>query len=272
MADPPAYTTLEQVRRALQERSLDAPAGNSGDGPLGEDIVGDAIRAASSWFRRTTRTHVFDPDADTSLAVHLPTEPATAATVARDLPSSSYRQDGQLFQGGRRTATSGRDTEYPVTTAGPYARVRLPHTSVQSLTALNVRDRDGGVTDWTGDPAFEEGRGEDYYVRTDGSLETRPSHLFIRAAAVGSRTDFTDLLELDYEYGLDLSDPDTDAGDIQRGIACLAAATVVADDNVLTALPENATLIGADTEVQQLIDQAVGDRGYLTPYMEAPVR
>jgi hypothetical protein len=159
-----------------------------------------------------------------------------------------------------------------VTTAGPYARVRLPHTSVQSLTALNVRDRDGGVTDWTGDPAFEEGRGEDYYVRTDGSLETRPSHLFIRAAAVGSRTDFTDLLELDYEYGLDLSDPDTDAGDIQRGIACLAGATVVADDNVLTALPENATLIGADTEVQQLIDQAVGDRGYLTPYMEAPVR
>lgn len=272
MADPPAYCTLDEVRRALQKPSLDAPSGESGDGPLAEDIIADAIRSASSWFRRTTRTHVYDPGADTSKSVHLPIEPATASTVRRDVPASPHRQQGQLFSGGRRTATGGRDTSYPNTVAGPYAKVRLPHRAVQALDALDVRDRDGGVTDWTTDPGFEQGRGEDYYVATDGTRETAPSHLFIRAASIGARQDFTDLLELTYTYGYDLSDDATEAGDIRRGIAALAAAVVVADDNVLTALPENATLVGADTEVQQLIDQAFGDRGYLSPYMEAPVR
>jgi hypothetical protein len=176
-----------------------------------------------------------------------------------------------LFQGGRRTATSGRDTRYPHTRAGPYAKIRLPHGYVDALTELSVRDRGGGMTDWVADSDFDRGRGGDFYVSVDGESAYGKSYLYLRAASIGARQDFTDLLGVTYAYGIDLSG-DTIAADIRRGIACLAGATVVADDNVLTALPENATLVGADTEVQQLVNQALGERGYLSPYMGAPVQ
>jgi len=69
-------------------------------------------------------------------------------------------------------------------------------------------------------------------------------------------------LSLDYEYGLDADAESWD--DVRRGVASLTAAEVVDDDGVLAQIPENARLVGVETEHDNLVGMA--DR-LLGPYL-----
>lgn len=242
------YCEAEDVREALQETSL--------DGPINTTIVEASIVGVSDWLRRTARSHWYDSGGSTSKLVD--TGPRTATNVRLDVPSSPHATDRQIHR-----AEDG--VRYPVTRSGPYAKVRLPHRHVGTLNALKVRDRDGDVEDWTSTSDKVQGVGEDYYIQTDGSASYGRTYLYIRAAAIGGRTDFEDLLTLDYDYGLDAASDDWDV--VRRGVAMLAAADVVDDDDVVTAIDDSGQLVSLDSKAQRLADTG---KKYLDTVMSVP--
>lgn len=254
---PTAFTTSDDVQQALQESDA-----SFGTGELATANVEAAIFGASSWFGRQTNGHWYDSNATGLLS----TTEASASNVRLSVPSSPHRQRGQLFRDSYHTV-------YPVTHHGPYARISLPHPYVTSITTLEVRDTDGGVTDWVADAGILEGRGEDYYIERVGQNSYGRTNLYIRAKTIGPRTSLKGVLSVDYNHGLDYQTEAWD--DVRRGVAALAAAQLIDDDNVLAGLPEGGSALGVDTQAQQLVNQALGldgdMGGYLSPYLSAPV-
>jgi hypothetical protein len=246
---PDGYCEPDDVRQALQERNLDGALNDS-------DFVAPTIESVSGWLRRSSRRHWYDSGGDASDTV--PTSPRSASEVRLDVPSSPHAQDRQIRHG-----ESG--VRYPVTTDGPYARIRLPHGYVDSLTSLLVRDRDGDVTDWTSAAEITQGRGEDYYLARDGTSEYGLSYLYIRAASIGARVDYGGLLTLTYDYGRDAATEDW--SDVRRGVAAAVGAQLTISDDVRTAIPDDGQLVGLDSRRQRLVDDS---QQYLEPYLDAP--
>jgi len=247
------YCEVDDVRRALQNN----PRAMNNTDALADDIVKAEIQGASAWLRKTTNAHWYDSGGANTDVV--PTGPRSVSNARMDVPSSPHRQDRQLF-------TDAVGMRYPVTTDGPYARIRLDHRYVQELTRLAVRDRAGDTTDWTTDPDITSGVGEDYHLRREDQEGTGASFLYVRAASIGARTDYGGLLVLDYDYGLDAGSEDWQ--DVRRGVAHLTAAEIVDDDDVLASIPDDGQLVGVDTQAQSHLDRAMT---YLEPYMGVPV-
>jgi len=245
----PAYCEPADVRRALQERDL--------DGAIQPANVTPAIEGVSAWLRRRANRHWYDSSG--AAADSVATTPATATDVRLDVPASPHAHDRQIH-------IATQDVRYPVTHAGPFCKIPLPHSHVETVTALRVRDRGGDITEWTSDPDKTAGRGEDYYLHVDDASQYGRSHLYVRATSLGPRVDYGGLLTVDYEYGLDAQD--SAWPDVRRGVALAAGAQLVVDDDVLTALPDNGQLVGVDTQRQALVDDAAD---LLDPYLDAPV-
>lgn len=242
------------VRKALQELEL--------GGKTNTSMVEAAIGAVSDWFGRRTNGHWYDSSGTSSPLVA--TVSASASSVRLDVPSSPHPQDNQVHR-------SRADVRYPVTTNGPYAKIPLPHRYVDTVTTLNVRDRDGDVTDWVASSDKAAGRGEDYYVQRHGQDSYGQTYLYIRAASIGARQNYDGLLTLEYDYGLDAVDEDWQ--DVRRGIAHLAAAQVVLDDNVLAQIPDNGQLVGVDTQRDAHLGAALNEaHAHLSPYLETSTR
>jgi hypothetical protein len=242
----PGFCETDDVRAALQEKNL--------SGPTDTDNVEPAIESVSNWLAKQGNRYWYDSGGGGTL---VPSSPATASEVTLSVPSSPHAQDRQLYH-------NADGMRYPVTQAGPYARLPLPHGSVQSLTTLEVRERAGGTTDWVADSEHVQGRGEDYHLVRDDRHSYGRTYLHLRAASIGPRVDFEYLLTLEYDHGND--DPD-DWRDVRRGVAQLAAAQVVVDDDVLTSIPDDGQLVGVDSQRQQLLDDAMDA---LEPYTVAP--
>jgi len=242
------YCEPDDVRRVLQKSEF---VGGLDADPL---IVEQAITSQSEATREFTDRHWYDPDAGVEAVVA--TESLSAEEIRVDVPSSPHPQDRQLFVHERE--------RYPVTTDGPYARVRLPHCAVSSLTALRVRDHSGDVTDWVADGEHEEGRGEDYYLATptDGSKAGR-SYLYIRAATLPVVTNYRGLLTLAYDYGR-AEIPDS----VRRATAFLAAHELVIDDEEAIGIPDNGQLVNVQTKADQYKDRALT---LLDPYLSEAV-
>jgi len=239
------YCEPDDVKTALQDTEL--------QGPTNGTIITDEIVAISNWLRKESGRHWYDStgtDDDT-----VPTSARSASNVRLDVPSSPHAQRDQIHR-------HDRGVRYPVTTDGPYARIRLPHGFVESLTSLEVRDRAGDVTDWTADSEYAEGVGEDYYVREESQENHGASYLYIRAASIGARRDWSGAVVADYQYGLDASDEPWQ--DVRRGVALLSAAAVVVDDDVLTAIPDQGQLLNVETEAERMMDRGMT---YLNPYL-----
>lgn len=238
------YCELEDVRTALRERDLSAD--------LGAEFVEPAVRGQSEWLRKQTRRHWYDSGAAAGDLIS--STPMSATDIRLDVPSSPHVQDRQILN-------DEVGARYPVTSAGPYAKVRLPHYHVDSVSALTVRGWEGDVVDWTTDPEQVEGRGDDYYLST--SEPEGASHLFVRADSIGPRVDFGDLLTLDYEFGED-GVPDT----IRRAVSLLAASELVLDDDTEVAIPSDGQLIPLDTKAGKMRKTA---HRLLKPYKETPI-
>lgn len=258
LSDAPAYAEESDVRAAMQESTT-----AFGEEPLGTTNVETAIRSASRWFRRRAKVHFYD-SAGTGL---IDTSPATAEGIQLAVPSSPHAQQGQMF---RHTDSVAGDVDYPVTHAGRYTRLKqqsggagLPYHYVESIDRLEARSFGGDTTDWVADAEFTEGRGEDYYLQVDGADAYGRSYLFVHAGSLGPHLNYDHAFVADVTYGLDWQDEPW--ADVRRGIGHLAAAELVVDDDVLTALPNEASLTGVDTEAQQHLDAAM-DR-YLGDYL-----
>jgi len=255
---PPAFCEREDVRLVLQKSDR-----KFGSDQLSNDIVDAAIQSASTWFANQTDAYFYDSESTTDL---VDDAPATATDIIQSVGSSPHRQGRQLFA----TRRGSGQPRYPNTKDGVFCRVQLPALFVESIDRLAVRDRGGGVTDWVNKSDIREGRDEDYYVQVDGSDNYGRSYLYRRADTIGSRASFADLLTIDVTYGLDNADRDWQ--DVRRGIAALAAAQVVVDDDVIAQLPDQGSLIGATTQHDQLRDLGVSsDVANLSPYMGAHV-
>ncbi len=241
----PGYCTPDEVRKVLQETDL--------SGATNEPMVTASITAVSQWLRQRAGVHVYD---STGTTVAVPETPATARQQRYDIPASPHAQDRQLFHHDA--------ARYPVTEAGRYSRVWLAHHGVHSITSLGVRQRDGSVRDWVAETEYTEGRGEDWYLMVDS--EDGRSQLYLNAASIGPRVDYTELLTLEYEFGFDIAERDVTA--IRRGVAHLAAAEVLEDDGVIAQIPENARLPSIDSEYDHLVTRA---RQYLGPYLHIPI-
>lgn len=255
----PAFCEREDVRLVLQESTRKFDTSDQ----LSEDIVEAAIEAVSTWYANQTDAYFYDSGGSPTL---VDTAPATATGIIQSVGSSPHRQGSQVFASKRGAA----QPRYPNARDGTFVRVQLPALFVESIDRLAVRDRNGGVTDWISDPDKTEGRDEDYYLQVDGTDAYGRSYLYLRAASIGARQSYTDLLTIDLTYGLDAADRDWQ--DVRRGIAALAAAQVIVDDNVIAQLPDNGSLISATTQHDQLRELGVAsDVANLSPYMGAGV-
>lgn len=254
-----AFAEREDVRHVLQKSTRKFADSSQ----LSNDIVEAAINAVSEWFATQTDAYFYDSGGSGTL---VDSSPATATGIIQSVASSPHRQGTQVFAN-RRGAAQPR---YPNTKDGVFVRVQLPALYVDSIDRLAVRDRGGGETDWVADPAIDEGRDGDYYVTVDGADAYGRSFLYLRAATIGARRSFEDLITVDLTYGLDQQDRDWQ--DVRRGVAALAAAQVVVDDNVIAQLPDNGSLINATTQHDQLRELGVAsDVANLSPYMGATV-
>lgn len=257
ITDAPGYCERDDVQEALQETGQ-----AFGSTPLGSTNVNAAIIGASRWFRRRSKAHFYDSTAQSSDII---SDSALQATDIRlSIPSSPHPQKGQLFVNSEGV---NRQVEYPLTKVGPYSRVSLPQNHVESIDVLDVRDFGGDVEDWVAASDKTQGRGEDYYLQVDGNTSYGRSYLYIFAEALPGLSSYDDVLLVDLSYGLDWQD-DEWAG-VRRGVAHLAAAELVSDDDVLTQIPDSGAIANVDTQAQQHLSAAM-DR-YLGGYLEVPI-
>jgi len=261
--DSPAYCEAEDVQEAMQE--IDTAFSEA---PLGTANVEPAVVGASRWVRRRSGAHFYDSSAAASALIS--DSPATATDIQLSVPSSPHPQSGQLFKTG---GAVHRQRSYPQTHVGQYCRVKsatgppgLPHRYVETVDRLAVRGIGGETTDWVAG-SQAQGRGEDYYLTVEGNDAYGRSHLYLHAGSLGPHFDFEHVAEADVTYGRDWQD--TPWPGIRRGVAHLAAAELVVDDDILTQLPDNGTVPDVTTEAQQHLDAAM-DR-YLGDWLRVGV-
>lgn len=259
---PVAYATPDDVQAALQE--ADAKFGTN---ELSTNNVEAAIHGVSSWFRNRSKAHFYDSTASGSSVLDSTT--TTATNIQYDVPSSPHRQSGQLWQ----VSEQGVSQRYPNPHTGRYARVNLGYRFVDSIDKLEVRELGGGVTDWVASSEFSAGREGDYYTVVRGPEARGRSYLYIHVGTLGAHLSFEDILSVDLSFGADYSSVGN-VGGVRRGVAALAGAQLVTDDDVLAGLSDNANLVGVDTQVQQLVNQALGygeTSGFLGPWLQTAV-
>lgn len=255
---PAAFAERADVRRVLQKST-----NKFGDKQLADEFVDAAIHGVSKWFHNATDAYWYDSGGGNDL---IDSSAATTAGIRASVPSSPHRQRGQHFKNPRSRAV------YPNPQDGVHCRVKLPAFYVQSIDKLEVMDDEGEVTDWVADSDKTEGRGEDYYLQVDAADAFGRSYLYLRADELPPRHSYSDVLLIDVTYGLDYQDAEWE--DVRRGVAALAGAQLVTDDDVIAQLPDNGSLINAETQVQLLAAQALGTDAAssiaaLEPYMGA---
>jgi len=248
-----AYCETADVQEAMQEADANFEQGNE----LETANVEAAIFAASRWLRATSGNHWYDSNAAAGDLVS--TSPSTETGALLDVPSATHSGPGQLFADREHGLT-----RYPRTTLGSFARVRLPKHHVQRIDALNVADPNAEETDWVADPAYTQGRHGDYFLENEGDARGR-SYLYVDAGGLGARHRYEDVLRVDMSYGQDWDTEPWD--DVRRGVAQLAAAELVTDDNVLASIPDNGSLINVETQAQQFVTKAMQEPGYLAAYI-----
>jgi len=244
----PGFCETTDVQEALQEASA-----NFGVDELSTANVEAAIVTASDWFARTINTHFYDSNAASGDLIS--TTSATASEILLSVPAGPHAQRGQLF--------NDENVLYPRTFGGNYTRVKIPFRHVESIDTLNVRDAAGDWTDWTTEKT--QGYGEDFYLQDVGQDSYGRSYLYLHAGELGAHNHFEDVLRVDISYGLDWDDEPWD--DVRRGIAQLAAAELVVNDDVLASVPDDGQLINVQTEAEQYVTKALDQPGYLKAHL-----
>lgn len=131
-----------------------------------------------------------------------------------------------------------------MTHTGPFVRVPLDYHDVETVDALRVRDTSGGFVDWTAGDT-EPTEDDDWYVSVES--ETGASTLYLRAGTIGPRVDFEQLLRLDLTIGRSPI-----PSHVRRGVALLAGAQVVIDDELDIGVPDNGQLVSVASKAEEM--------------------
>jgi len=261
ITDGPAYCTEQDVREAMQETTAAFD-----ETPLGTANVEAAIAGASRYLTQASNAHWYDSTAaDSDL---LSNTAATATDISLSIPSSPHPQDGGIVG---RTLGRQSDPDYPQRQQGRYSRAKttagrpgLPYRFVETIDALRVASYDGDTEDWAAASDKQQGRGEDYWLQVHGGDGYGRSYLYIDAAAIGPRLNLDGVLSVDVTFGLDYQD--TAWAEVRRGVGHLAAAELVVDDDVLSAIPDNGSIGSVQTEAEEHLNAAM-DR-YLGQFLQ----
>lgn len=234
---PDGYCTVGDIRRVKQEAEL--------TGALASDnnqAVVDAITSQNQWLRKETDTHFYVEDGVTGDDLGLiPTTDRSRGPEEGDIPSTPHSQHSTLF--------SSRRDRYPYKTHGPFCRIPLDKHDVQALTALEVRDSTGTFTDWVA--ANDKNEGEDYRLYVEAGSAPSRSYVDVRAASLPALQHFDGGVRATYSYG-EAELPPT----VRRAVAMRATAQLLLDDEAALGIPENASLVSAESKVQALERQA----------------
>lgn len=265
------YCTVDDVRRVLQETELSFNEGALGEN--GSQLVVDAIAGLTEFIDSKAKKHWYvtgglsndtegvvptaakSRDDEEDLTTH-------GATVdGADVPEfhlsensdalleSPPRGHHEYFNEDRyaepkqnlRLAFGKRHDE----SVPAYTPIQLARKDVSAVNELMVVNADGGFDDWTG-PDYSGGvgnsfRGDDWWVRVNNR---GVSQLYLNIHAMDDDlASLSKAVYVDFDYG------DSELTmTVRRGVAYLAAADLVVNDEFRTALPDDGQLINVETK------------------------
>lgn len=129
-----------------------------------------------------------------------------------------------------------------------YTRIQLERKDVVEITELMVVNTDGGFDDWTG-AGYDGGvgnsfRGDDWWVRVNNR---GISQLNLDVHAIDDDpASLANAVYIAFDYG-----QDSLPKGVRRGVAFLAAADLVVDDEFLAGLPDNGGIINPETKAER---------------------
>jgi len=269
------YCTVEDVRRVMQENTTGWENDNLADDNF--QMVVDAIAGLTDWIDTKTKRHWYvegglDEDTQNLIATAPRTRDdehdftTTAATVdGQDVPPFrlSANSDALLETPPRghhdyfdedRYAEPKRNLrvsfgEYHPREDGPaYTPIEFDRKDVSEVTELLVANADGSLDDWTG-PDYTggigvENSGEDWWVRVNNRGVTQ---LYLDINALDDDlASLSKAVYVTFAYG-----NDDLTMTVRRGVAHLAAAILVVDDEFQAGLPDQGGLINVETKAER---------------------
>lgn len=269
------YCSVEDVERVLQEADITAR--------LDTSTVVDAITAQTEWVEMNTRRHWFveggaeddsedvvftsgksrddEHDIRTTGASVIGSADDRVNTIPPSLPGGrdrGRRPDPRIkIEFGNR-----HDEDIPT-----YTRIRLERKDVTALNALYVADEDGQYVDWTEEAEGGVGndhRGEDWWVRIN-NRGVAELYLDIHTMdEFGMPPSFSNAVYVDIDYGLN----ELPQG-VRRGVALLAAAQLVQDDELNVSMPDQGQLVNVETKSEAYERWAIAENSHLEPHLES---
>ena len=256
------YCTTEDVRRVFQDKSLTSAL--SADN---KQIAVDAITAQTQWIQRETHKHWYESggiseDNENIVATgvktrddehSLPTRAGYVPGAYEDSSDAVTSTTGTVFSSSRdpdpkeQLRISFGDLSDD--TIPTYTRIRLNRKDVDAINELHVANETGGFDDWVADSAYTGGvgdsnRGDDYWVRTNNR---GVAELYLNVHSMADDiVSLTNAVYVDFDYG-----DDSLPADVRRGVALIAAAELVTDDEFQSTVPDNGQLVNVETKAER---------------------
>ena len=273
------YCTVDDVRRVMQETEREFDSGALGEG--NNQLVVDAIAGLTDWIDSKTKRHWYvDGGLDSDDQNLIATAPRTRDDE-HDFETTGATVDGQDVPPFRISANSDALLESPPaghhkhldeheyaepkrnlrvafgeyhprhdgTDKGPaYTPIEFDRKDVSEVTELLVANADGTLDDWTG-PDYTGGigvtnSGEDWWVRVNNR---GVSQLYLDIHALDDDlASLSNAVYVTFSYG-----NDDLTMTVRRGVAHLAAAILIVDDEFQAGLPDQGGLINVETKAER---------------------
>lgn len=259
------YCTVDDVRRALQDREF--------SGALSEDAeepVVEAIEGLTERIQKITHKHWYVPGGVSddvknvvSTAVETRDDEHDISThggyVVGNYGDNRYRAtttSGTVFASDQQASPQPKQQirldrgDLSDDTVPAYTRIQLERKDVETINSLKVANADGGYDDWvsstdyTGGVGFDSHVGDDFYVRVNSG---GVSELYINVHSLDDDiAHLSNAVVVDFDYG----DSELPMG-VRRGVALLAASELVVDDEFQAAIPDDGQLTNVETKAEQ---------------------
>ena len=269
------YCTVDDVRRVMQETTREFDSGALGEG--NQQLVVDAIAGLTDWIDSKTKRHWYvegglDSDDQNVIATAPRTRDdehdfaTTGATVdGQDVPPFrlSANSDALLesppeghheyfdedrYAEPKRNLRVSFGEYHPRKETPAYTPIELARKDVTTINELLVTNAEGGLDDWTG-PNYTGGigkanQGADWWVRVNNRGVPQ---LYLDINALDD-----DLASLSKAVYVDFAYGDSELTmTVRRGVAHLAAAILIVDDEFQAGLPDNGQLINVETKAER---------------------
>lgn len=272
------FCTVDDVRRVFQDKNLTgALSANT------NQIVVDAITGQSDWIERASKKFWYDSGGISEDTQGVVASSAETRDDEHSLPTHGGYVDGAYGGHDAYTTTTGTVFDSSPTDAPDpkeqiraatgdldddstptYTRIRLERKDVSSVNSLHIANADGGFDDWVasndydGGVGFASHAGDDFYVR-ENSGGVSDLYIDIRSLDDDIFT-LSNAVLIDIDYG-----EDGIPQGVRRGVALIAAAELVTDDEFVAAIPDDGQLTDVETKAERW-DSA--GREKLSPYLD----